>query len=48
MIALALNRADALPLVDQIVTGIKRRIDDRQLRPGARLPSIRGFATRRS
>ena len=44
MIALALNRADALPLVDQIVTGIKRRIDDRQLRPGARLPSIRGFA----
>src|SRR5215813_229224 len=32
------------PLADQIVTGIKRQIDDRLLRPGTRLPSIRGFA----
>ena len=32
------------PLADQIVTGIKRQIDDRLLRPGTRLPSIRSFA----
>jgi len=32
------------PLVDQIVSGIKRQIDDRLLRPGTRLPSIRSFA----
>ena len=32
------------PLADQIVAGIKRQIDDRHLRPGTRLPSIRAFA----
>src|SRR5512138_2205883 len=32
------------PLVDQIVEGIKRQIDERHLRPGGRVPSIRGFA----
>ncbi len=32
------------PRVDQIVAGIKRQIDDRHLRPGSRLPSIRNFA----
>ena len=42
MLSLALS-ADG-PLVDQIVTGIKRQIDDRLLRPGTRLPSIRSFA----
>jgi DNA-binding transcriptional regulator YhcF (GntR family) len=31
-------------LTDQIVMGVKRQIDDRQLRPGTRLPSIRNFA----
>lgn len=36
----------ALPLVDQIVNGIRSRIDDRLLRPGMRLPPIRGFAER--
>jgi hypothetical protein len=30
-------------LVDQIVAGIKRQIQDRHLRPGAKLPSIRSF-----
>ena len=44
MVALTVNRDDPRPLVDQIVAGIKRQIDDRQLRPGARLPSIRRFA----
>jgi len=32
------------PLADQIVAGIKRQIDDRLLRPGTRLPSIRSLA----
>ena len=32
------------PLADQIVAGIKRQIDDRLLRPGTKLPSIRSFA----
>lgn len=45
MLALSINPNDDRPLVDQIVAGIKRRIDDRQVRPGARLPSIREFAS---
>lgn len=36
----------ALPLVEQIVNGIRSRIDDRLLRSGVRLPPIRGFAER--
>jgi len=44
MLALTVSHEDSRPLVDQIVAGIKRQIDDRQLRPGARLPSIRSFA----
>jgi len=39
-----LNRDDAYPLVDQIVNGIRQRIEERELRPGSRLPSIRAFA----
>src|SRR5262245_65644392 len=41
---LSLTFSPDRPLADQIVTGIKRQIDDRVLRPGTRLPSIRGFA----
>jgi DNA-binding transcriptional MocR family regulator len=44
MIALTISNSDGRPLVDQIVAGIKRQIEDRHLRPGAKLPSIRGFA----
>jgi len=46
MLQLSLDIASetALPLVDQIVGGIRTRIDDRVLRPGVRLPPIRGFA----
>ncbi len=33
-----------LPLTDQIVAAVRRQIDDRSLRPGTRLPSIRNFA----
>jgi len=41
---LSLTFSPDRPLADQIVTCIKRQIDDRLLRPGTRLPSIRGFA----
>ena len=44
MLTLTMNSTDGIPLVDQIVAGIKRQIDDRLLRPGTRLPSIRSFA----
>jgi DNA-binding transcriptional MocR family regulator len=39
-----LSRASGESLPDQIVRSIAARIDDRQLRAGARMPSIRGFA----
>jgi DNA-binding transcriptional MocR family regulator len=40
----ALSRESGEPLADQIVRGIAARIDERLLRPGARMPSIRQFA----
>lgn len=40
-----LYRDNAYPLVDQIVDGIRQRIEERELRPGSRLPSIRAFAS---
>lgn len=39
-----LNRDDPYPLVDQIAEGIQRQVEDRLLRPGSKLPSIREFA----
>jgi DNA-binding transcriptional MocR family regulator len=45
LLAVSINPDDDRPLVDQIVAGIKHQIDDRHLRPGARLPSIREFAS---
>lgn len=44
MLSLSVGPEKPYPLVDQIVTGIRRQIDERRLRPGARLPSIRSFA----
>jgi DNA-binding transcriptional MocR family regulator len=44
MLSLTVSRKSGQPLADQIVAGIKRQIDDRHLRPGAKLPSIRAFA----
>ena len=44
MLSLTLGHHSDQPLVDQIVAGIKRQIDDRHLRAGVRLPSIRSFA----
>ena len=41
---LSLNSESQLPLVDQIVSGIRNLIDDRVLRPTMRLPPIRSFA----
>ncbi|MBW7902038.1 MAG: PLP-dependent aminotransferase family protein [Rhodocyclaceae bacterium] len=46
MLQLSLNPESAMPLVDQIVGGIRTHIDDRLLRTGMRLPPIRGFAER--
>ena len=44
MLSLAISRKSGQPLADQIVAGIERQIDDRHLRPGTKLPSIRSFA----
>jgi len=44
MLSLTISRKSGQPLADQIVAGIKRQIDDRHLRPGTKLPSIRSFA----
>ena len=44
MLSLTIRQKGDQPLADQIVVGIKRQIDDRHLRPGSRLPSIRNFA----
>jgi DNA-binding transcriptional MocR family regulator len=39
-----LSRDSGQPLADQIVTAVAARIDDKHLRSGARMPSIRQFA----
>jgi DNA-binding transcriptional MocR family regulator len=44
MLSLSVSQKADQPLTDQIVAGIKRQIDDRHLRPGTKLPSIRSFA----
>jgi DNA-binding transcriptional MocR family regulator len=41
---LMLNPIDTLPLTDQIVNGLRKQIEQRALRAGTRLPSIRNFA----
>ena len=40
----SLNPNDSLPLIDQIANAVKKMIDDRAIRAGARMPSIRSFA----
>src|SRR3974390_252451 len=44
MLSLTVSQSSGGPLGDQIVAGSKRQIDERHLRPGTRLPSIRNFA----
>ena len=44
MLSLTISQKSGQPLADQIVSGIRRQISDRHLRPGTKLPSIRNFA----
>jgi DNA-binding transcriptional regulator YhcF (GntR family) len=44
MLSLTVSQNSDQALANQIVAGIKRQIDDRHLRPGTKLPSIRNFA----
>jgi len=44
MLSLTVSQNSGEPLAAQIVAGIKRQIDERHLRPGTKLPSIRNFA----
>jgi DNA-binding transcriptional MocR family regulator len=44
MISIKVDPNDPRPLVDQIVDAIRRQIDERCLRVGSKLPSIRKFA----
>ena len=44
MLSLTVSPNSDQPLTDQIVAGIKRQVDDRHLRSGTKLPSIRNFA----
>lgn len=41
---ITLNSQDSVPLVEQIVTSVKQLVEQRALRSGTRLPSIRDFA----
>jgi len=44
MLSLDVSQNSGELLADRIVAGIKRQIDDRHLRPGTKLPSIRALA----
>src|SRR5689334_18557111 len=44
MFSLTVSPGDGRPLVEQIVRGIEQQVQERRLRPGARLPSIRQLA----
>lgn len=41
---LSIDPHDAMPLIGQIVAGVSKRVDERALRAGTRMPSIRQFA----
>jgi DNA-binding transcriptional MocR family regulator len=40
----SLDSNDSLPLIDQIANAVKKMVDDRAIRAGTRMPSIRNFA----
>ncbi len=44
MLAIAIDKDDRRPLVDQVVSGVARAIDDRVCIGGSKLPSIRALA----
>ena len=46
MLSLKIGAEDDRPLVEQIVVGIRQKIDERHLRSCTRIPSIRSFAER--
>ena len=46
MTIININPDDSLPLIYQITDGIKKLIDDRDIRSGTRMPSIRDFASK--
>ncbi len=41
---ISLDPGDSLPLIDQIANSVRKMIDERALRAGSRMPSIRNFA----
>ncbi|NNM81301.1 MAG: PLP-dependent aminotransferase family protein [Burkholderiales bacterium] len=41
---ISLDPGDSLPLIDQIANSIRKLIDERAVRAGSRMPSIRNFA----
>jgi len=45
MALVEINHQDSLPLIEQIVRGVMHQVDNRALRSGSRVPSIRAFAT---
>ncbi|WP_210394847.1 PLP-dependent aminotransferase family protein [Motiliproteus sediminis] len=45
MALVEINHRDSLPLIEQIVQGVKQQVDNRALRIGSRVPSIRSFAS---
>src|SRR4249920_2535462 len=45
---ISLNQDSPVPLVGQIVDGFRRLIAEQTLRPGTKLPSIRGLAASQS
>lgn len=44
MAMIGINQQDSVPLVEQVVRAVRQQVDDRVLRLGTRLPSIRQFA----
>lgn len=44
MSMISINQQDSVPLVEQVVQGVRQQVDERVLRQGTRLPSIRQFA----
>ena len=45
MTLIAIDPNSSTPLTDQVVTGVGKLVEDRALRVGTRMPSIRNFAT---
>jgi DNA-binding transcriptional MocR family regulator len=44
VLSLPISKQDERPLVEQIIAGVRRQIQDRRLLSGSKMPSIRSFA----